>query len=548
MADWIFLDNHTKTRPAKALIDQMAKNSADHWLVGPIEKAQEEILEILFAKGYHISSSSNPHFSVLFAHYMNFIRRTGRTHILALENEQPSILEGIRELEKFEVQGKILTPDETGILTGANLKEVLRARSSLLSISWAHPYLGVIQPMDDIAAACKEQDVLLHIDLSASIGKLDFQHLELDADYITIDGALLRMPTSCKIILSKTEIGPTPEGILPLFSSALKTALGNFDTYAMQVGSLRDLFESKVKELGGKIHYETSQRLPNTSLVSFEKIHGEQITAELKKKGIFAKGGIELFPSAVSFVLSDETTEEEINRVVTALGAIVEKLRRKKRTFTIEDAKGKNMRLCQGAGGKECTATLSLLIDEEDGIIADTTFEAFGPPSLHEALEATCKLLLRKNYFQARRLSAELIEKELSTEVEDAYLNLIIDAIDAATEGCMDIPIEDLYVAPPEMEGGERVVYPNWENLSDDQKKGIIAEVIERDIKPYVELDAGGVEVVKVEENRVTIVYSGNCTSCFSATGATLDAIGNILRHKVYPDLMVIPDAQLLQT
>jgi len=57
-----------------------------------------------------------------------------------------------------------------------------------------------------------------------------------------------------------------------------------------------------------------------------------------------------------------------------------------------------------------------------------------------------------------------------------------------------------------------------------------------------VELDAGGVEVVKVEENRVTIVYSGNCTSCYSATGATLEAIGNILRRKVYPDLMVIPD------
>ena len=106
----------------------------------------------------------------------------------------------------------------------------------------------------------------------------------------------------------------------------------------------------------------------------------------------------------------------------------------------------------------------------------------------------------------------------------------------------MDIPIEDIYAAPPEMDEGERTVYTGWASLTDAQKKAVIAEVIKRDIRPYVELDAGGVEVSKVEDNRVTITYSGNCASCFSATGTTLDAIGSILRHKIYPDLMVIPD------
>ena len=134
----------------------------------------------------------------------------------------------------------------------------------------------------------------------------------------------------------------------------------------------------------------------------------------------------------------------------------------------------------------------------------------------------------------------------MSLPATSQALNIVIDVIDAATETCMDIPIEDIYVAPPEMEGGERTTYPNWETLSDAQKKAVIAEVMERDIRPYVELDAGGVEVIKVECNRVTIAYSGNCTSCFSATGATLGAIGNILRHKIYPDLMVIPDTSLL--
>jgi len=219
--------------------------------------------------------------------------------------------------------------------------------------------------------------------------------------------------------------------------------------------------------------------------------------------------------------------------------------------FTKRDAESKKMRLCIGSVGKReegRALCLHLLIDEEDGVVADAKFQAFGPPVLIGAADYGCELLLRKNYMQARRLTADLIDKKGQTFPEGAgvYLNLVIDAIDIATEKCIDIPIEDIYVAPPTMEGGDRQVYPNWENLSDAEKKAVISEVMERDIQPYVELDAGGVKVVKVEDNRITIAYSGNCTSCFSATGATLDAIGNILRHKVFPDLMVIPDMNLL--
>jgi len=219
--------------------------------------------------------------------------------------------------------------------------------------------------------------------------------------------------------------------------------------------------------------------------------------------------------------------------------------------FTAGEAEKKGMRLAVGKGGAKehgHLVTLFFLVDEEDGVIADAKFQVFGPPLLVAVCEVVCGLVVRKNYLQTRRLSADLIEKEVGgLPAEGAvFFNVLLEAMDEATEGCMDIPIEDVYVAPPDMEGGDRQVYPGWEELSDAQKKEVISQVVAADIAPYVELDAGGVEVVKVEENRVTIAYSGNCTSCFSATGATLDSIGNILRHKVYPDLMVTPDMSLL--
>ncbi len=568
MADWIFLDNHTKTRPSKELIEQMAQDLHEHWLIastGRIKNKMGSLLGELEGSFHLAASGASANFQVLLSHYMDSIRETGRTHILSLETEQSSILEGIQRLEKFEVQGKILPVNSQGQLTPSALQEALRARSSLLSISFAHPLTGVIQPIHDLSAVCREHDVRLHVDVGCAVGKRYL--MGIDADFITFDGALLHCPGQVGGILAKEDVAPfafggedLPYASLSTLARALELSYEKTDHYAMEIGRLRDLLETKCLALGGKVFFQEVERLANCAVIAFEGIHSERLQVLLKQQGIFATTGngrlaevlkscqvdADLAHAAVSFVLSDETTQKEIDQLVAVFEEKLDTLRVPSVLFIEEDAKAKGMRVCQAEMlGDGKSLTLALLIDEEDGVIADCKYAAFGPPSLLETADAAAALLLRKNYMQAKRLSADLIEQKLSKET--AHLNFLIDAIDAATESCMDIPIEDVYVAPPEMEGGERQVYPGWEELSDSQKKAVIDEVVEKEIRPYVELDAGGVEVLKVEDNRVLIAYSGNCTSCFSATGATLDAIGNILRHKIYPDLMVIPDESFLQ-
>lgn len=552
MGKRIFLDHHTFAPPSDELIEKYAKEVKNHWIMGPTQKAEDSLMEILGAKNYHLmlkQTLSECHIHLLFSHYIDIIRQTGRTHILTLSGEQESILAGIKRLEKFEVQGKILPVNENGQLTAETLQEHIRARSSLLSLSLAHPKTGVIQPVHDLIRICKENDVMVHLDISAAIGKLYFQLSDYDVDYITFSGTLLQTAVPTGAILSKTPRwnAHTPSyAQLSNLCTSLSLAFDKIETYAMETGYQRDLLEENLEKLGAKIPYGAADRLPNVALAEFPDIHSEQIQHELKKEAIFIDTH---GPFATSFVLSDETTREEITRLSETLPKIVEKLTRYKRPFSLEDAKAKNMRLCQShLGTKEegREVKLSLLIDEEDGVISDTQTEIFGPPTLHEAASVLESELLRKNYMQARRIVSDLIGKKMALIPSPKDLNLLIDSIDRATETCMDIPIEDIYVAPPDMENGERSEYPGWESLTNEQKKKVLQEVIERDVRPYAELDAGGVDILKVEDNRVTIAYSGNCTSCFSATGATLDAIGNILRHKVYPDLMVIPDVSLL--
>jgi NifU-like protein len=226
-------------------------------------------------------------------------------------------------------------------------------------------------------------------------------------------------------------------------------------------------------------------------------------------------------------------------------------------SFTQEAATAKQMRLASSSFfDRACGygATLSLLVDENDGVIADGRFQAFGPPALIAALDGAVEVLLRKNYDQAQRLTADLIDKQLQghekkaafPEAAGAILNQVLELIDEAAGQCLDIPVADSYVAPPEMDLGEATQYPGFESLTDAQKQGVISGIMETEVQPYVELDAGGVTVQKVEGNKVTIAYTGNCTSCYSATGATLESIQKILQIRVHPSLIVVPDLSLL--
>jgi len=201
------------------------------------------------------------------------------------------------------------------------------------------------------------------------------------------------------------------------------------------------------------------------------------------------------------------------------------------------------------------TVLMSLVVDETDGIIADAKFYAIGQAALIGAADSACEVLLRKTYDQARRLSADIIDKKLRdfTNIPafpkefDGLINLVLSAIEEAAEKCLDIPLKDPSDSPPvpsnEMGEGD----PSWHLYSPDEKLDLIKEVIRDEIQPYIELDAGGIEVLSLNDEReVVIAYQGACTTCPSSTGATLDAIQKILRSKLSAALTVKPDLSLL--
>lgn len=226
--------------------------------------------------------------------------------------------------------------------------------------------------------------------------------------------------------------------------------------------------------------------------------------------------------------------------------------------FSEEEAKMRGMRLATGmiADEKEgFWVRFYWLVDEWDGIIADARFQACGSIALLGAADVCSEIVIRKNYDQAQKIGADLIDKHVRDKKDkDAFpkeeyrsLNLVVDALAETAQCCLDIPLSDDYIPTPMQPSLEGGPYPGWEGLSLKQQIAVIEEVISVDIRPYIELDAGGIEIVSLTENKeLTIAYKGACTTCHSSTGSTLNAIQQILSAKVHPDIRVIPDSSFL--
>lgn len=217
------------------------------------------------------------------------------------------------------------------------------------------------------------------------------------------------------------------------------------------------------------------------------------------------------------------------------------------------------MRRVEGRAGSIEAGNAVILywfVDELDGIIADAVFSAFGQSALIGAADGACELCRGKSYAQASRIGADLIDRHLRDRSTDeafpvetsAHLNLVITAIEEAAQACVDIPLAEPFTPAPVDFGEVRPDgYPGFDQMSNEQQLALIEQVVAEEIRPFIELDAGGIELRELCGRQLTIAYQGSCTSCHSATGMTLSYIQELLRAKVHPQLTVIPDLSSLQ-
>ena len=288
-----------------------------------------------------------------------------RAHIVTLATEHKSVLDTASRLEGGGCRVTILSPRADGLVDLDELREAIGPETVLVSVMYANNEIGVLQPVRQIGAICREKNVLFHCDAVQAFGKLA---VNVDAEQIDLMsvsahkmygpkgvGALYVRRQNPRVRLTAQMDGGGHEGGMRSGTLNVPGIVGFGEACALaaremaeeygRVRVLRDGLKQRLEEGLDGVHVNGSMehRLAGNLNVSFEGVDGDALLVALPDLAVStgsacnSHGGggshvlraigapAELVQSATRFGLGRFTTAEE---VAYAAGRVVEAVRR----------------------------------------------------------------------------------------------------------------------------------------------------------------------------------------------------------------------------
>ncbi len=376
----VFLDNSSVTKPSETAISKMLPFLTEYWGTpsAPHQKGQElfpaiteslrsiySLLEADDADDFiYTSSSAEGVNQVVFSTYLNETLVHGKNHFITTHLDEAPAMMTIGRMDKLGCVGTLLHGTAQGYVTQQDLIEAISPRTALVSISWANGLTGVVQPVAEIAKICHLRGIALHLDATHVLGKLYFDLKELQPSFITFDGDRIHGPqgTGGLYIRSGQKCSPLITGGIeqaglragPMnvagcvaLGIAAKEAKETRDLLATETARLRDRLERGVLEnvSESQVFFADQERVPHISAMAFPGVANEALLYALNRKGVYASIGGGSFQqigyllkackvpdllgnTALSFSLSRETSDEDIDRTVEVIVESVKALRK----------------------------------------------------------------------------------------------------------------------------------------------------------------------------------------------------------------------------
>jgi len=230
---------------------------------------------------------------------------TSPGHVITVATEHPSVLDPCRALARRGWQVTELAVDPNGLVSADRIEAVIQEDTRLVSVMSANNEIGVLQPLTEIAALCRERGIAFHSDAAQAAGKIPFPTGADGLDLVSVSahkfygpkgvGCLrIRKQGKPRLRLEPRQYGGGHEGglrsgTLPVagvvgMSRALEIAVAERDTEAARVGGLRDrLWRDLEGTLAGRIRRngEPKRSLAGNLNVTFEGLDGERLLGDL---------------------------------------------------------------------------------------------------------------------------------------------------------------------------------------------------------------------------------------------------------------------------
>lgn len=335
---------------------QMARKRLDH--------ARREVAEWIGAKPEEIVFTSGGTESdnlAIFGIIAPLDKKAG--HLITTTIEHPAVLAAaaqISSVTRVPVDGR-------GVVDPADIRRALRPDTKLISVMHANNELGVIQPIEEIAAIAREAGVILHSDGVQAAGKIPVNVAQLGVNLYSISGHKFYAPKGIGALyvrkgmkIAARTLGGHHERDRRAGTENVSGAVGlgraaewmreNGAAEWARIGQLRDRLEQGIVNRVPDVHLNglDAPRTPNTSNIRFDGIDAEPLLIALDLRGFAVSSGSacssgvtepshvltaiglskEQARSSVRFSLGRSNTVEQVDALIAAVEESVAHLRK----------------------------------------------------------------------------------------------------------------------------------------------------------------------------------------------------------------------------
>lgn len=332
-----------------------------------LERAREQVAKVLGARPDEVCfTGGGTEADNLAVKGVAWANRDRGNHLITSQVEHHAVFNTCEYLEKQGFKVTYLPVDSEGRVDPGDVEKAITKETLLVSIMQANNETGTVQPIAEIGRIARKRGVYFHSDAVQAFTKLPTGVDELGVDLLSLSGHKIYGPkgVGCLYIRKGTKLDPLVHGghhernrragtenvpgIVGL-GKAAELGAGEMSEEAKKLATLRDRLQegilARIPEV--RINARNARRLPGTLSVCFQYVEGESILLGLDLKGIAASSGSACSSGAIEpsyvltamgvppeeargsvrFSLGRQNTEQEVDRVVGELVAILARLR-----------------------------------------------------------------------------------------------------------------------------------------------------------------------------------------------------------------------------
>jgi cysteine desulfurase len=379
MTDRIYLDHNATTPLAPEVIDAMSRALGDQFgnassihyfgqrAKAAVDEARTEVARLIGAEPADlVFTAGGTESDNLALRGVLDAAHASRPRLVVTSVEHEAVLITAKALARRGRPVTILPVDRSGLVSLAELEAALGADVAMVSVIAANNETGVMQPVADMARIAGASGAVCHTDAVQAVGKIPVDVAALGVDLLSLAahkfggpkgvGALwIRRGTALAGVITGgrqernrragTENVPAIVGA----GVAARLARSRLATDAERIGALRDRLEAGILAAvpGTSVNGGGAPRVPNTTNIAFERVEAESLLIALDLEGIAVSTGSAcssgtLEPShvlramglphgrvqsSIRFSLGRTTTDEDVDRTMAVLPAVVQRLR-----------------------------------------------------------------------------------------------------------------------------------------------------------------------------------------------------------------------------